>query len=173
MKTKILVAHASKYGSTAEIAEKLGQVLGQTGLQVDVLPVNRVKDLTQYKAVVLGIAVYIGLWRREATAFIKANEKLLSELPVWIFSIGPTGTGDPMELTEGWCFPESQRPVIERIKPRDITCFHGKVDRKKLNLFEKWIINNVKSPIGDFRDWEAITTWAEAIANILTGEKQG
>jgi hypothetical protein len=32
------------------------------------------------------------------------------------------------------------------------------------------MIKNVKSPVGDFRDWEAITSWATAITNALKEE---
>ena len=60
MEIRVLVTYASKYGATAEIAEKIGQVLRQAGLQADVLPVNRVNDLTPYKAFVLGSAAYMG-----------------------------------------------------------------------------------------------------------------
>ncbi len=163
MEKKILVAYASKKGSTAEIAIKIGEVLRQKGLQADVLPVDKVRDLTSYKAVVLGSASYFGLWRKEAVKFISENEKQLSELSVWLFSSGPTGAGDPLELLKGWRFPESLRSVIERIKPRSITCFGGKLDLKTMNFFEKMIINKFNSPIGDFRNWKTITSWAEAI----------
>jgi menaquinone-dependent protoporphyrinogen IX oxidase len=37
MNTQVLVAYATKYGATAEIAEKIGQVLRQAGLRTDVL----------------------------------------------------------------------------------------------------------------------------------------
>ena len=72
-----------------------------------------------------------------------------------------------MELTEGWRFPKSLQPIADRIKPRDITVFHGAVDLEKLNSFYKWIINKVESPIGDFRDWDVITSWASSIAEVL------
>ena len=54
MEVKVLVAYDSKYGATADIAEKSGQVLPQAGLHADILPANSVSDLTPYKAVVLG-----------------------------------------------------------------------------------------------------------------------
>jgi len=171
MEIRILVTYASKYGATAEIAEKIGQVLRQAGLQADVLPVNRVSDLTPYKAVVLGSAVYMGQWRKEAVAFLKTNEKLLAERPVWLFSSGPMGEGDPVQLTKGWRSPKAQRPIIDRIRPRDIAIFHGMLDMKNLNFLEKLAIKNVKAPVGDFRDWNAIATWAADIANSL--KKQG
>lgn len=170
MENQVLVAYATKYGATAEIAEKIGEVLRQADLRTDVLPVDKVSDLTPYQAVVLGSAVYIGKWRKEAVNFLKANEKLLAERPVWLFSSGPTGEGDPEELLSGWRFPEGLQTITDRIQPREIAVFHGEVDTEKLNFIEKWMVKNVKSPIGDFRDWETITSWATAIAEELAQE---
>lgn len=167
MNSQVLVAYATKYGATAEIAEKIGQVLRQAGLQTDVLPVDRVSNLSSYKAVILGSAVYIGGWRKEAAKFLKVNEKVLAEQLVWLFSSGPTGEGNPVELTEGWHFPKALQPIADRIQPRDIAVFHGAIHKQKLNFIEKWMLNNVKAPLGDFRDWDAITSWATAIADVL------
>jgi len=167
MNTQVLVVYATKYGATAEIAEKIGQVLRQAGLRTDVLPTERVSDLTPYKAVVLGSAVYIGKWRKEAVKFLQANEKMLAERHVWLFSSGPTGEGEPVELTKGWRFPKALQPIADRIQPRDIAVFHGELDTETLNLAEKLIVKGVKAPVGDFRDWDAITSWATAIADVL------
>jgi menaquinone-dependent protoporphyrinogen oxidase len=167
MDKRVLVTYASKYGGTAEIAEKIGQVLRQAGLPTDVLPTTRVGDLGAYKAVVLGSGVYIGRWRKEAVAFVKANEKALAGQPVWLFSSGPTGEGDPLKLTSGWRLPGALQEVVDRIGPRDVAVFHGVLDANKLNLIDKWMIKNVKAPMGDFRDWEAITAWATGIADAL------
>ena len=167
MDTKVLVAYASKRGATAEIARKVGEVLRQEGLDVDVVPAKQVSNPEEYQAVIIGSAAYMGMWRKEAVNLLKNNEKLLSERAVWIFSSGPTGEGDPVELVQGWRFPKAQQPIIERIKPRDITVFHGKLDPDTMNFFEKAIIKNVKSAIGDFRDWNAITAWAKDIAKAL------
>jgi len=92
----ILVTYASKYGATKEIAEKIGEVLRQAGLRVDVLPVDGMRDLSPYKAVILGSAIYVDKWQKEALQLLRANEKILANRPVWIFSSGPTGKGDPL-----------------------------------------------------------------------------
>ena len=170
MDTRVLVAYATKYGATAEIAEKIGQVLRQAGLQTDVLPADRVSDLSPYRAVVLGSAVYIGQWQKKAATFLRANEKALAQRPVWLFSSGPTGEGDPVQLLKGWRLPQSQQVIADRIHTRDIAVFHGAVDPKKMNLIEKWMIKNVKAPLGDFRDWAAINAWAKAISDALLQE---
>lgn len=170
MNRHILVTYASKYGATKEISEKIGQVLRQSGLQADVLPVKDVHDMTSYRAVILGCAVYIGKWLKEAGEFLKVNEKSLAERPFWLFSSGPTGEGDAISLLEGWQFPSDQRPVIERIQPHNIAVFHGYINSDKVNFIERWSIKNVvKKPFGDFRDWEAITSWASSVADTLKG----
>jgi menaquinone-dependent protoporphyrinogen oxidase len=167
MENKILVAYASKYGATKEIAEKIGEVLKREGLQADVLPVKSIKSLSEYKVVVIGSGVYIAKWRKEAARFLKSNEKLLSERLVWLFSSGPAGDGNPLEKLKGWKFPTDLQATADSIKPRDNTVFFGDINVSKMNFLEKWVIKNVKSPVGDFRDWDAINKWAMGIAEAL------
>lgn len=80
MNTPVLVTYVTKYGSTAEIAEKIGQVLRQADLHTDVLPADRVTNLSSYKAVILGNAFYMGGWRKEAVKFLKAIHQSLKLL---------------------------------------------------------------------------------------------
>ncbi len=169
MEKKVLVAHASKYGSTAEIAEKIGEVLRQGGLKVDVAPVKEIRDITPYRAIVLGTAAYIFQWRKEAVKFLQKNEQALAGMPVWIFMSGPAGEGDPVELLEGKVVPEKVKPLVERIKPVDLAVFHGLVDFKKMNIIERQMMKMVKSAEGDYRDWDAITAWAKGIAEKVKG----
>ncbi len=175
MSGKVLVTYASKYGATREIAEKIGEVLRQAGLQADVSPVDGIRDLTSYQAFILGSALYIGKWQKEAEAFLKANAETLAVRPVWLFSSGPTGEGDPVKLLEGKRMPAALQPVADRIQPRDIAVFHGDINPDKITFIEKWAIKNVvKKPIGDFRDWNMIAAWASTIANeVQAAELKG
>nr|NIV29122.1 hypothetical protein [Anaerolineae bacterium] len=75
---KILVAYGTKYGATAEIAERIGQVLREAGLEAEVKSAERAGGLGQYGAVVLGSAVYMGQWRKEAARFLKESEAALA-----------------------------------------------------------------------------------------------
>jgi menaquinone-dependent protoporphyrinogen oxidase len=164
----ILVTYASKYGATKEIAQKIAEVLRQAGLQVDIAPISLVRDIALYNAIILGSAVYVGKWHKDAVQFLQANANNLANIPVWLFSSGPTGEGDPVELVEGLRLPAALQPVVDRIQPRDIAVFHGYIDPDKINFIEKWAIKSlVKKPFGDFRDWTAITAWATSIAKAL------
>jgi len=168
MNQNVLVTYASKYGATKEIAERIGEVLRQAGLQTDVYPVNGIRYLNTYKAVILGSAIYVGKWHKEAVAFLQTHEKFLVDRPVWLFSSGPTGEGDPVELVEGKRLPAALQPVADRIHPHDMAVFHGYINPDKINFIEKWAIKSlVKKPFGDFRDWDAITSWATSIADAL------
>lgn len=167
MNQPVLVAYATKYGATREIAERIGAALQDAGLSVRVAPADQVDNLAPYDAVVLGSAVYAGQWRKEAVEFLESNEQALSQRPVWLFSSGPTGEGDPVELMKGWRFPEAQQSIADRIAPRDIAFFGGELDLQKVSLPEKLLIKAMKAPTGDFRDWEAIASWAGSIAEAL------
>jgi menaquinone-dependent protoporphyrinogen oxidase len=167
MNNRVLVAYATKHGATKGIAEKIGQVLREADLPTEVRNVQEVNELTPFNAIVLGSAVYIGSWREEAAKFLENNEQALTERPVWLFSSGPTGEGDPVELQNGWTFPGKLQPVADRIQPRDIAVFHGAVNPQNLNFVTRLMMKNVKAPLGDFRDWDAIETWAAGIADTI------
>lgn len=167
MEEHVLVAYASKYGATQGIAEAIGKTLREAGLSVDVRPCSGVRTLEGYTAVVLGSAVYMGRWRREAADFLRNAEGRLARMPVWLFSSGPTGEGDADELLKGWRFPSALEPVAERIVPRDIAVFHGALDKDALKAFDAFIVRTVKAPSGDYRDLDAVAAWASSIAEAL------
>jgi menaquinone-dependent protoporphyrinogen oxidase len=166
-KLRVLVAHGSKYGATAEIAERIGKVLREQGFEVDVLPAGKVRELAHYGAVVLGGALYIGRWHRAAATLLIKRELDLAKVPTWLFSSGPTGPGDPVQLVQGQKLPKDLRAAADRIKPRDVAVFHGWLDETKMNALERQAIKMIKSPTGDFRDWQAIEAWARSIAEVL------
>jgi menaquinone-dependent protoporphyrinogen oxidase len=167
MDKRVLVAYGTKYGATAGIAEKIGDVLRRAGLEVDVARAERAADPAGYSTVVVGSAVYAGQWRKDAAEFLEKNEAALAARPVWLFSSGPTGEGDAVELMKGWRFPEALQALAGRIGPRDMAFFHGEINTDKLNLAEKLLVKAIKAPAGDYRDWAAITAWAEGIAAEL------
>lgn len=167
MRQKVLLTYASRSGSTAEIGEKIAEVLRSSGADVDLLPVGQAEDLEGYSAIILGSAIYYGSWRKEAEKFLKGQENALKDNKVWLFSSGPAGEGDPVELLDGWTFPPNLQEIADRIQPRGTTVFHGVMDESKLNFLERFILKKMGAPMGDFRDWDGITAWAEEIVQQL------
>ncbi|MBA7710139.1 hypothetical protein ES703_119071 [subsurface metagenome] len=62
---KVLVTYASKYGSTAEVAEKVAEILRSKGLEVDLSRAKAVADISSYDAVILGSPFRAFRWLRK------------------------------------------------------------------------------------------------------------
>jgi len=169
LEQRVLVAYASKYGATEGIAEAIGRSLRDAGLVAEVRRCRDVKSLEGYTAAVVGSAVYVGRWRREAADFLRSAEGQLARMQVWLFSSGPTGEGDLDQLLQGWRFPSALQPIADRIGPRDVAVFHGALDQDALNPFDAFVARTVKAPAGDFRDLDAVSAWASRIAGQLQG----
>lgn len=159
----VLVAYASKHGSTQGIAERITEKLRQMGKQAEARQVDTVKDLGSYEAFVIGSAIYYGSWMKEATEFVHRNQAALAGRPVWLFSVGPLGT----EVKDAEQQPKEMAEFQETIKPRDHRVFFGALDHNRLSFTERMVVKAVRGPEGDFRDWQAIDAWAEGIARDL------
>jgi len=160
---RVIVACASKHGSTEGIAEAIAERLHQLGHDAVAVRVSDVSDLDDVHAVVLGSAVYAGSWMKEATDFADANADVLSGLPVWLFSSGPLGT----EVNDDEEQPRQLAKLTETLRPRAHRMFFGALDRSKLGFGERMMVKAVKAPDGDFRDWNAISAWADEIGREL------
>lgn len=168
--TKVLVTYASSHGATAGIARTITNLLRDNGL---VVLLKRMEDdpaVNEADAVVFGSAVYIGDWLPKAVEFVKRHEVELCQRPCWVFSSGPTGGGNPVELLNGSLLPESVQEIIERVDPREVVVFHGKIDLRRLTKNERTIVKAAKIPKGDYRNWHAIKFWAQHIADTLKAE---
>ena len=157
---KILVAYASKHGSTTGIAENIAAKLRAADHEVDVGPVAEVADVGTYDAYVIGSAVYYGGWMKEATAFVESNTAWLARRPVWLFSSGPVGPAAPAD-------PKELPALREAIAPQGHRVFYGALDRHHLSIGERIVVGAVKAPDGDYRDWREIEAWADEIAREL------
>jgi menaquinone-dependent protoporphyrinogen oxidase len=159
----VLVAVASRHGSTREIADAIAQELQVPGVHAEVRTADEVVDLDSYDAVVLGSAVYMGNWESAAHRFAQRHQAKLATVPVWLFSSGPVGNdehpvqGDPPKVVE----------IAQLTQARGHQMFAGKLDRHALNLGERLVVNVVHAPDGDFRDWSAVRGWADGIAAAL------
>ncbi len=155
---RVLVAHASKHGGTAEIAEWIGQSLEKWGARADVLPAGDVRDLEAYDAVILGGALYIFRWHVDARRFARRHAVALRHKPVWLFSSGPLDdTATEKEIPP----VRSARRAMERLGARGHATFGGRM------------LPGSKSalPIGDWRDRSQVDAWVDEIVGTLAGAK--
>ena len=159
---KILVTTASKHGATAEIGDAIAGKLREHDLEAEVAEPGAVASLDGYDAVILGSAVYAGRWMDAARRFSEHHHAALRRRPVWLFSSGPIG--EPLEPKEE---PADGHRLLGDLGAREHRVFPGRVNSSDLGWVERTITKMVKAPDGDFRDFDAIRTWAAEIADEL------
>jgi menaquinone-dependent protoporphyrinogen oxidase len=156
---KVLVAAASRHGSTEELAHALGSVIAGHGISVEVLRLEEVETVVPYDGLVLGSAVYMGSWLKEARRFLEQHGEAIRTRPTWLFSSGPIGDGsDEFDATE----------LVQATGALEHHLFGGRLDRASLGPCERAIALLVHARDGDHRDWTTATAWATAIARTLT-----
>jgi len=160
--TQVLIAAASRHGSTFDIADEIARVLARRGCVVVDKAADEVDSIDRYDAVIVGSAVYMGHWLPEALSFVTRCAAELAARPVWLFSSGPIGN-PPQPETD----PQGVAEMVQRIGARGHCVFAGRLDPDRLGLGEKVIVGMLRAPKGDFRDFAAVTAWASDIADAL------
>ena len=185
MNSRILVTYASRTGSTAEVAQAIGDVLKSPSVAaehmpqtaesaqaiVDVLPMEEVSDLTIYQAVVAGSAIRKSRWLPEAIYFMREHQATLRHIPFAMFTVCITlarsNTEQYRSAVRGWV-----APIRELVRPRSEGFFAGLLDFSKLpinwdTLMLRLMVTLRVFPRGDHRDWNAVRAWAESLKPIL------
>lgn len=169
MATPILVAYATRYGSTHEVAEAIAARLRGHGLTVDVKAAANAGALDAYAGVVVGAPLYIGSLLKDGMSFLERHRDALEKVPVAVFALGPISAGE-MEGARDQLTGELNK--VPWLTPVATEMFVGRYDRAKLHLADKLIAVLPVSPLHDVesrddRDWEAIDAWADALPAAL------
>ncbi len=161
MNQKVLVAYASRSGSTMEVAHTVAQELTNRGYAVDVRMARQVANLDGYTAVVVGSAIRYSQWLPEAVKFVQQNQAALNQMPTAFFAVHLMNMGD--DETSRKARQAYLDPVRKLVAPKAEAYFAGVGDLSKVSFLERLIAKAVKSPEGDFRDWSKIRSWAQSI----------
>jgi len=155
----VLVAYASKHGSTREIAGRICETIQSTGLRAHLRPAMGADDLEGYGAVVLGGSIYRGRWHRQAHRFLRRHEEALADRPLAIFGSGPV-EGGPVSLFQA---RDQLDEALERhdVDPVAVEIFGGRIDPSHL-LFP---LSRMEA--ADSRDWDAIEAWGRSLPDLL------
>jgi menaquinone-dependent protoporphyrinogen oxidase len=171
MNKKILVTYASRTGSTAQIAKAIYKTLTQNGENAELLPMQDIKDLSPYRAVILGSPIRKSQWLPEAMQFLQIHKAELVRKRVATFTVCIT-----MAMSNDERYQDAVRkwiaPVRAQVHPVSEGLFAGRLDFKKLPwtvdtlLFRVTVALGIL-PKGDHRDWNAVHTWAESLRPLL------
>lgn len=163
MSASVLVAYATRYGSTQEVAEAVAATLRERGLAVDIQPMRDVRTLDQYRAVVLGAPLYMFHWHKDALHFLERYRAALTARPVAIFALGPF-QAEEKDFQEVRGQLDKELAKFPWLTPAAIAIFGGKFDPTKLTFPHNLLPALKNMPASDVRDWTAIRAWANDMA---------
>ncbi len=171
MPKNILIAYATRYGSTEEVAAAIARILRAQGFETTFKPARDVKNLDINQAIVLGAPLYFGSIHRDALKFLERHGASPKRPPLAIFALGPT-QGDERALEEARSSVRTTLDATLGLPPIDIAVFGGKYDPAKIGLRDRLIASLPASPLhgaraSDARDWARIEAWANALAGKL------
>jgi menaquinone-dependent protoporphyrinogen oxidase len=156
----ILVAFASRHGSTRAIAETIAAELETCGHRAVFRDISQVTSLDGFDAVVAGSGVYLGRWLGPARDFLDRLQPELSAVPTWLFSSGQIGEQPASE-------PQDVTARRDTIRLMDHHSFAGRLEARSLGLGERLISRLVGTTEGDYRDWDEIRAWAREIGHAM------
>ncbi|MGF1506639.1 MAG: flavodoxin [Chloroflexi bacterium] len=163
----VLVAYATRAGSTEEVAREVAAVLEEQGHTVAVQAAKDVKSLDGVEGVLLGAPIYISKWHKDAHKFLQRFEETLTRLPLYIFALGPL-EDNPEHMQDAINQLDAELRPYTWLQPDEVTMFVGKFDPADLT-FPFSLINALPaSPMkemlaSDNRDWNAIRGWAAGL----------
>ena len=162
---RVLIAYATKYGTTKEIAKEIQDVLTEKGIESDLISVMETVEIDAYDAVILGSPVYMGKMLVEARDFCQHYRPYLKNTWLAIFVNGisccpPKSAGTSPMIA---AIDEMSEYVIPAMK----TAFAGAFSTTELTDADAQITSMVRPPIGDFRDHEAIRVWALDVVSAI------
>jgi menaquinone-dependent protoporphyrinogen oxidase len=163
----VLVAYASRRGSTREVAGRIAARLGAQGYGVHVDPLLGRAEVHRFEAVVLGSAVYGGHWEDEAVGFVRRNAAALAGRPLWTFSVGWLAHHRGLLRKESWADAKGLAELDRLLPARDHRFFAGALSPVELPVGRRTAFRLAGGRYGDFRDWAAIDAWTDDIARQL------
>jgi len=164
--TRILVAYATRSGSTRQVAEVVAETLRAPDREPELLEAAQVRALQGYDAVILGAPLYMYRWHKDALRFLDRFKGALARRPYALFALGPTHEPhDEAEWQASWEQLHKALANYDWLNPVSIELFGGKFDPEDLGRILKMLAGS--EPATDIRDWDAIRAWAAQVGGQL------
>lgn len=173
---KALIVYGTRWGSTADVAKKIGEILVNRGNIVTIVDAKEEQPkIAPFDLIVVGSGINMGKWTKETLDFLKNNANDLRTKRTALFvSCG-------LILREGG-IKKTQQDYLARVaneyglNPVCFGAFGGYIDfNGDYGLFGSLFVKSSKnksqkrgidiSKPYDFRNWADITNWAEKLAD--------
>ncbi|RZN46230.1 hypothetical protein EF808_06105 [archaeon] len=180
---RVLVAYGSRYGTSEEIANHMATILREHDIEVDVADLRSRPsiDLENYDGIIVGSGIKVGRWTKEAEQLLKELAGAPSKVKIGVF----------VSCLQVLTNPEGTHSsyLDEKLKKMGVgadigEAFSGKIDfssESRMGMLDKRMVSMAakemeqksgieidRNGVNDFRDWDAIETFARTFAALCT-----
>jgi menaquinone-dependent protoporphyrinogen oxidase len=170
---RVLVAYETGHGSTAGIAEAIGQAMQAAGAEVTIQRCRDVQGVTGFDAFVIGSPIWAGKWLKPAARFLKQNALTLLRLPTAIF-LATGADGDAHLAMVMRDYVPKVTSIVPEFEPVSVGNFAGMLNFPKYSILVRLLMIAINRFVGgptsgvhDYRDWDAIEAWAEETYDLF------
>ena len=180
---KTLIVYATRYGATALTSQEIAKILCIENFEVKVVDAKKeeIKDISEFKLVIVGGGLKMGKWTRESDNFLKNFQKELAQKKVAIFVSSAMKSlferqGKTEDLNKIKKSHLEEEALKYNLHPLALGLFGGVWDKNKMGfIFRRTLGVLIKqfdaagfketSPgLIDTRDLEEIRKWTEELA---------
>jgi menaquinone-dependent protoporphyrinogen oxidase len=172
-----LIAYGTRYGSTTDIAQRMGKILTKNGIEVTIINLDqeKINDISKFDLVIVGSGIAIGKWTKKSLKFLSRFESELSKKKVALFaSCGDAKNPDKHEDAKERYLEKIARdhPLI---KPVKLGLFGGVIDLSRVGFLTRSMLKAASKEMekdgidvnkrNDFRDWKKIQEWTTSLVD--------
>jgi menaquinone-dependent protoporphyrinogen oxidase len=176
--SKALIVYGTRYGATASTSEEIANVLRQEKVDVQVVNAKeeKIKNITEYNLVVVGSGILINRWTSEPEDFLKKFQKELPTKKLALFvCCGSASANEPETAAKAKQKYLHEKASKYKLQPVALGLFGGVYNYNKEPWYAKKAMEmdrprvqakfkETALGIYDTRDWDAIRSWAKALA---------
>lgn len=160
----VLVAYATHSGATRSLAEVIADELILAGTEAVLHDIAADPDPVGHDAAVIGSGIRMDALEKSFQDWAGWHAAALGALPVALFTCSGSAANpakaERQKGTESFLARSPIRPVAVRNFP-------GWVLMDRIPLHERTLLRAMRTPIGDFRDLDAVAAWAREVRPLL------
>ena len=168
---KVLIVYASGFGTTAEVAHAMAELLEVKNFQVEVQSADIARSPNKDEIVIIGSAIRYDRWLLEARTYLDLHQESLATLPVAYFYNCLAIAADLTTPDSHQIYDAKLLEMNSSIKPIAVGGFAGTLNYQVMPWYWRLILGPIATLKGlngrDYRDWDAVGTWIDQLAGKI------
>ncbi|WP_022868805.1 menaquinone-dependent protoporphyrinogen IX dehydrogenase [Schaalia vaccimaxillae] len=173
---KILAVHSSRFGHTAAIVGRVGEVLRASGHDVEIRPIDAIRKLDdEVDAVLVGASVRYGFFSPKVWSFAKKNAARLNAMTTGFIGVNLAAAKPEKKQPQDNAYA---RRFLEGTPwhPTTVRLFAGELDFRLYNRADSAMLKPILKASGkpwgpdvhiDYTDWEEVEEFAVEFTRLL------